>query len=293
VKAAERRQPVKAAERRQPVRPAPDQSIAVRRQVPRTPGRPAGYRPIAAAARHWTNRPQVQALRTSDRRSRRSHPISGMTPIRSIRRIVLARRWSHISRCAATVAAIPACSLVGDGAHADGAISHAWLDAGSHRRRRVAGSRDLLHGVAPCYGGGRPVRRHSDHRAYTATPRYVASRHSPEAKTSLALQPDLREHETFGAVLTRCRRAAHRPECAGDRRSETSISDSNGEGGCAMALTPAAARTSGPVGATPEPQLTNATNGRVAPARPEIEPEVTGSPGIRGLRWWAILGLNQ
>ena len=56
----------------------------------------------------------------------------------------------------------------------------------------------------------------------------------------------------------------------------------------------AAARwASGHIGATPEPSATNATNARVAPARPEKDPEMTGGPGIRGLRWWAILGLNQ
>jgi hypothetical protein len=48
---------------------------------------------------------------------------------------------------------------IGVRAHADGAISHVWLDARSHRRRRVAGSRNLLHGIAPRYGGDRPVRR--------------------------------------------------------------------------------------------------------------------------------------
>jgi hypothetical protein len=49
----------------------------------------------------------------------------------------------------------------------------------------------------------------------------------------------------------------------------------------------------GRIGATPEPSSTNAPNARVAPARPEKVPEMTGGPRIWGLRWWAILGLNQ
>lgn len=51
--------------------------------------------------------------------------------------------------------------------------------------------------------------------------------------------------------------------------------------------------TSGHIGATAEPSLSNATNARVAPERPQKDLEMTGGPGIRGLRWWAILGLNQ
>jgi hypothetical protein len=58
-------------------------------------------------------------------------------------------------------------------------------------------------------------------------------------------------------------------------------------------VSPVVARSAGPIGATPEPSSTNATNARVAPERPEKDPEMAGGPGIRGLRWWAILGLNQ
>jgi hypothetical protein len=59
------------------------------------------------------------------------------------------------------------------------------------------------------------------------------------------------------------------------------------------ATSPTSAWTPGHIGATPELTITNVTNPRMAPERPEKAPEMTGGPGIRGLRWWAILGLNQ
>jgi hypothetical protein len=55
----------------------------------------------------------------------------------------------------------------------------------------------------------------------------------------------------------------------------------------------ACTNVTGHIGATGEPSATNATDARVAPGRPDEDPEKTGGPGIRDLRWWAILGLNQ
>src|SRR2546430_5962810 len=73
-------------------------------------------------------------------------------------------------------------------------------------RRRVAAPRDLLYGVAPCYGGGRPFETRCDHRVNTVAPGYVASDQSPEAKNPPWLSDaHAGEHETFGAVLTHCR----------------------------------------------------------------------------------------
>src|SRR5664279_1081126 len=44
-------------------------------------------------------------------------------------------------------------------------------------------------------------------------------------QTAWICDPHAREHETVGAVLTRCRGGAHGPEPARDRASEASIAD--------------------------------------------------------------------
>ena len=111
--------------------------------------------------------------------------------------------------------------------------------------------------------------------------------------TSLALQRDLREHEILDAVLTRAGRSPHRqnqPEIAVLKRQIAA----EWRGGVRRERRSATlAWTSGHIGATAEPSLSNTPNARVAPGRPEKDPHMTGGPVIRGLRWWAILGLNQ
>jgi hypothetical protein len=105
------------------------------------------------------------------------------------------------------------------------------------------------------------------------------------------------EHDTFDAVLTRLPDWLLAGQDPQDGGSEEPILPTNRRKLCAeradVDVGPVVTQSAGPIGATPQPSSPNATNARVAPERPEDHPKMAGGPGIRGLRWWAILGLNQ